>query len=195
MNQKTFLVEVDGKKVSVNIEKDAWEIAETPAEASKTNEPIEEAQPKTKSILKSPDGTSNGAMLRKLVNDAKQKITALDAEMASQRTAFMTQRREEMDSKIDPLLSDEAAKELAGANFVTARKEAMAKFPSSAESDSLKSALAEYEAKAAELVEIETKLKDLIDSAAGLGGLGGSDGASSKSAGKRKRGASSSSDA
>ena len=46
---------------------------------------------------------------------------------------------------MDPLLSDEAAATQAGANYVTARKEATAKFPSSAESDEIKSALAEYD--------------------------------------------------
>ena len=57
---------------------------------------------------------------------------------------------------------------------MAARKEAMHKFPSSSESDELKTALAEYEAKAAELVELETKLKSLV------------------ATGKRKRGSTSS---
>ena len=82
---------------------------------------------------------------------------------------------------MDPLLSDEAAVAQVGANYMTARKEAVSNYDSAAESNELKTALAEYEGKAVELVELETKLQGLVDSV----------GSDLKSQGKRKRDSSS----
>ena len=177
VNRKTFLVEVAGNKISVKIEKDRWAIVESPEGAEPSGNTPEKPNTVPKASKAASSSSGGLPLLQQLVDDAKCKIMELDAGLTSQRTTFISKRRAELDAEIDALLSDDAAKEIAGTNYVTARKEALVKYQSSSESDELTAALASYETKAVELFEAENKLKSLVKPAAG----------SSSSLSKRKR--------
>ena len=181
VNRKTFLVEVAGNKISVRIEKDRWAIVESPEGAEPSGNTPEKPNTVPKASKAASSSSGGLPLLQQLVDDAKCKIMELDAGLTSQRTTFISKRRAELDAEIDASLSDDAAKEIAGTNYVTARKEALVKYQSSSESDELTTALASYEAKAVELLVAENKLKSLVQPAAG-----------SSSASKRKRASTSS---
>ncbi len=97
-----------------------------------------------------------------LLDAATATVAVLDADVVQQRKRYTNDRQVELNANISDSLRDEEAAAQAGTNFTKAREEAVAKFPTSSESNSLTVTVEQYRSKLAEAEVAKTKLQDQL---------------------------------
>ena len=97
-----------------------------------------------------------------LLDAATATVAVLDADVVQQRKRYTNARQVELNANISDSLRDEEAAAQAGTNFTKAREEAVAKFPTSSESNSLTVTIEQYRSKLAEAEVAKTKLQEQL---------------------------------